>query len=210
MKYINLLLVIFCLCIQVNLFALNNNDDVVLNIEEDTIEAREIISTSLLEIIENNIVITWEITATKKYKGFEIERSKDRKSWKKVGFVLFKKGTKNYKFTDSTNLPTSNYYRVKQVSLNDLPKNATIITELKVVVTGQSFSMSSNPVGNYLMMNNSQGLITIFNSDSELVKQSTVKEESVAIDTSDLPKGQYILQVQRKDFTTISRFFVKN
>ena len=208
MKHLTLLLVIFSLCLQVNLFASSN--DIVLNIEEDTVERVEVITTSFLEIIENNIVITWENISIKEYKGFEIERSKDRKNWTRIGFVSFKKGTKNYKFTDSTNLPTSNYYRVKEVSFSDLPENDKIITELEVVVEGESFSMSSNPVGNYLMVNNSQGLLTIYNSDGELVKQVRVTEESIAVDTSDLVKGQYILKVQKEDYNTISRLIVKN
>ena len=208
MKYLNTLIIAFLVFSQINLLASNNM--FFLKAEKDTVKLTEVSPTSILEIIENNIVITWETLANKDCKGFEVEKSTDRKNWKKVGFVNAKKGATNYKFTDTTNFPISNYYRVKRVKSDDLGERAEIIIELKSAVQRKSFSMSSNPVGNYLMMNNSQGQITIFNTKRELVKQFRVREESIAIDTSDLPKGQYILQLQKEDFTTVSRLIVKN
>jgi hypothetical protein len=208
MKYLNILFVVFSVFMQVNLFATNNFSD--LNTDKDSANLTEASTTSLLEILGSDIVINWENTINNNCKGFEIERSKDRENWNRIGFVAFKKGITSYKFVDSVSSLSSKYYRIKRVKTNDFDENVKIIAELEAVVQGQSFSMSSNPVGNYLMMNNSQGLITIFNGDSEQVKQFTVKEESITLDTSDLSKGQYILHIQKENSTTISRLIIKN
>jgi len=197
MKHLNILLIITSVFCQNNLFA--NNSFAVLNVEKDSVHTIKNNTTSVLEIIENNIVINWETTTDKNCTGFEIEKSKDRKNWTKVGFVHIKKGSNNYRFVDSTNRPASNYYRVKRLKVDGSGEKSEIIVELKSVVEGQSFSMSSNPVGNYLLMNNSQGAVSIYNADSELIKEFSVKEESIAVDTSDLSKGQYILYIERED-----------
>ena len=207
MKLITLLLVICSLCFQTNLFAASNHN--IGNKNPDSIEVT-LIETSNLEIIDQDIVLTWDIKSTKNSKGFQVERSSDREHWLKIGFVKTENGKTHYKFVDNTSFPTSQYYRVKEVKFDSLFEYTKIIVELESVMEGRGFSMSSNPVGNYLMMNNSQGLISIYNAKCELVKRFTIKEESISVDTSDLSKGQYILHIQKENATTISRLIVKN
>ena len=208
MKYLTSIFLFFSVLIQVNLLA--NNNSLILDLEKDTVEINETAITSFLEIIEDNIVLSWKIKTNNNCKGFEIERSNNKKDWSNVGFVKYNRNLRNYEFVDNPKLSKSTYYRIKQVNDNSSLVSKRIIAELENIVEGLAFSMSSNPVGNYLMMNNSQGVITIYNAKSELIKQFRVQEESIAIDTSDLTQGQYIFYLERDDATTVSRLIIKN
>lgn len=54
-----------------------------------------------------------------------------------------------------------------------------------------------------------EGVATIFNTLGQLVKQFSINNSQLTIDVSDLPKGQYILQVQRVDGRMITKQFIK-
>lgn len=194
----HLTFILFFISLQVNLFA--NND-------KDTIDTNELKTTSMLEITKNSIVLSWKTPTTNNCIGFEIERSNNKKNWSKIGFIEYNDNTTNYQFTDNSKRSKSTYYKIHQISTNGSKK---VIAELEDIVQALAFSMSSNPVGNYLMMNNSQGLITIYDANSKIIKQIRTREASVTLDMSDLAQGQYIFHLERTDATTISRLILKN
>ena len=66
-----------------------------------------------------------------------------------------------------------------------------------------------NPVQDELNIINGEGLATIYNVLGQAVKQLTIKNSQLTINTSDLPKGQYILHILQQNGNVVTKQFVK-
>ena len=97
-------------------------------------------------VLENNIELSWTTASEKNNRGFEIERSKDRISFLRIGFIEGKGTTtipQNYTFTDKL-LEVSGmklYYRLKQI---DYDGTFTYSDIAEVEIAPINFSLSQN------------------------------------------------------------------
>ncbi|WP_345027622.1 T9SS type A sorting domain-containing protein, partial [Ravibacter arvi] len=72
----------------------------------------------------NTVRLSWVTVAEENAKGFQVQRSKDAKTWHNLGFVTGKSENGNstrelsYRFTDATPLKGNNYYRLQMVDLD--------------------------------------------------------------------------------------------
>lgn len=84
-------------------------------------------------IINNKATLTWSTATEFNNKGFEIERSKDGKTFSDIGFVNGAGTTtqrKDYTYTDATlsDIGTAtNYYRLKQIDLDGKASYSNVI-----------------------------------------------------------------------------------
>ena len=84
------------------------------------------------------------------------------------------------------------------IAFNDTNSFAKLLDKNDEPMQNNEVHLSPNPVKNYLIVQHGQGKMTIHNAMGKLVKSQTIDKERVTIKTSDLPKGQYILRIQRK------------
>ena len=84
------------------------------------------------QIKDDKALLTWSTANEINNKGFEVELSRDNKTFSSIGFVNAVKnstGVNNYTFTDSKILSGANYYRLKQVD-NDGASRYSIVVKL--------------------------------------------------------------------------------
>lgn len=81
-------------------------------------------------IKDNKAVLTWSTANEINNKGFDVEVSRDNKTFAAVGFVAAVKtstGINNYSFTDDKILSGSNYYRLKQIDNDGAYRYSTVV-----------------------------------------------------------------------------------
>lgn len=83
------------------------------------------------QVRERSIDLLWQTASELKNEGFEIERSGDAKEWSKIGFIPGH-GTStmahSYSFTDLTPLPSTGYYRIKQIDFDGRENLSSIVS----------------------------------------------------------------------------------
>ena len=104
---------------------------------------------------------------------------------------------------------SKNYYRLRQVDFDGQFE----YSDIRNVVFGNSddktMAIYPNPVQNELTISEGVGNITIFNALGQPIRQLNNEETLTTINTSDLPKGIYILQLQKVNGQVVTTQFVK-
>ena len=83
-----------------------------------------------VKIKNNQALLTWSTANEINNKGFEVELSRDNKTFSSIGFVAAVKtstGINNYSFTDNKLLSGSNYYRLKQVDNDGASRYSSVV-----------------------------------------------------------------------------------
>jgi hypothetical protein len=175
---------------------------------------------SLLDFVghlkNNNVVLDWKTSSESNSHGFEIERSYDGANFTRIGFVKSagnSNTTRSYTFADKEIAQINNYYRLKQVDLDDKFAYSKVIN-IKNPVNGQvPFTLLNNPVQASLdiqfgetgdgkvqmrLMDISGKLIKLWNGEK-------LANRRVRINIADknLSKEAYILhaRIQGRDYT---------
>jgi len=156
--------------------------------------------------------LTWQTATEKNNEGFEVEHSIDAKNWERLDFVRGNGTTvevQNYTFTDEQPFDGTNYYRLKQIDFDgqfEYSKTVVISTEKSNTAT---INIYPNPVQDNLTVENGEGMITVFNTLGQKVRQFENQLDVLQLNVSDLNKGQYILHIQKTNGEIIARRFVK-
>ena len=97
------------------------------------------------ELINEKVVLTWITASELNNYGFEVQKSFDKETWEKIGFVIGK-GTSTeisyYSFTHSILKSGKSYYRLKQVDYDGTYKYSEVI-EVEAS-TPKEFSLKQN------------------------------------------------------------------
>lgn len=150
--------------------------------------------------VENGIQLDWTTYSEKNNFGFDILRSKDGKTFEKIGFVPGN-GTSvrelNYRMVDSSPLEGSNYYQLKQVDLDGTYQYSVIRAVEQVMPT--SVKVYPNPVKDFLTLdfngNKLTGLLVIIDAVGRTVFQSPLDQaDQKVINVSTLAPGIYHYQ----------------
>jgi hypothetical protein len=147
----------------------------------------------------NSHILTWSTANENNNKGFEVERSADGYRFNRIGFVAGNGNSSSpqlYSFTEKDPLEGHNYYRLKQVDIDDKSEYSKIIRLDRS--QGEKLILYPNPVSTTLRIKilNSSAVLHILNSIGEVVKTKTTSGQGVAeIDIRDLPCGVYYLKV---------------
>jgi hypothetical protein len=169
----------------------------------------ELISLSA-NVSGKSVTINWSTATEKNNMGFEIQRSSDKLSFAKIGYVNGS-GTsteiKRYSFADNNVLSAKSYYRLKQMDYDGSYKYSSVVeAEIGAI---SSFSLDQNypnPFNpstqiKYSLLSNSNVKVTIFNALGESVKElvNEVQQSGVHImnfNAAGLSSGVYFYSIQ--------------
>lgn len=151
----------------------------------------------------------WTTTTENNCKGFYIERSSNGSSYQKIGFVSSKaiggisSSPIDYIFTDLMPLQKNNYYRIKQVDLDDrYSYSKTILVQHDNQETLLIKSLYPIPANTSLRMNYesnlaSSGTLSIVDMNGKILKRLSVSfiegENVFDVDVNELAKGTYYI-----------------
>jgi hypothetical protein len=162
-------------------------------------------------IQHESIILNWKTATELNNKGFYIQRSKDSKNWENISFVYGYNTThevKNYTYTDELPLIGINYYRLQQVDFDGQFEYSDIVN-IEYRISNDEVSIFPNPIRNELNIVNGEGMATIYNLLGQPMKQFAVNSGQFSINTTDLPKGQYLLSIQKENGNVVTRRFTK-
>jgi hypothetical protein len=157
-----------------------------------------------------SVNLNWSTATENNNMGFEIQRSSNKTSFVKIGFVNGN-GTSTdlnrYSFTDNNVITTKNYYRLKQMDYDGSYKYSPVI-EAEIGILS-SFSLDQNypnPFNpstqiKYSLPSNSNVKITIYNALGESMKElaNEVQQSGVHIlnfNAAGLSSGVYFYSIQ--------------
>jgi len=159
-------------------------------------------------------ILSWSTSSETNNKGFDIERSLDKKYWSKIGFVAGS-GTSteinNYRYADnSTNGKI--YYRLKQIDYDGTFTYSSIVESDGPAVTDysleQNYPNPFNPVTTIKFSLPYEGVVklTVYNvlgeKVSDLINRNLqAGEHSINFDASDLNSGIYFYKLQSGSYS---------
>ena len=164
--------------------------------------------------------LTWQTASEKNNEGFEIQRSFNGRDWKNIGFVLGKGTTQEsqtYQFVDQQPKDGINYYRLKQIDFDGRSDYSNIVN-VEYQTTQSKLQIYPNPVKDELNIIGGQGQATIYNMLGQPIQSFHIENYShngsennsvFKVNTSELTKGQYILQIITQDGNLITKSFLK-
>jgi Secretion system C-terminal sorting domain len=173
-------------------------------------------------------LLTWKAANEIRFSGYQMERSDDGKTFKKLGFVTAKNtiGEHSYAFEDTEKSVLSNstpqYYRLKMMDIGETDgQYSKIITLQRTFAQGKAwqFVVSPNPTSSDLtvdfevlpetpslsvqVMDIAGRVFTNFN------KQVADFGKLLTVPTANLPSGTYFLRLQTADGVVKMEKFVK-
>lgn len=159
--------------------------------------------------MENSSYLQWTTTEETNASHFEIQRSRDARTFESVGTVTAKGESKalvHYDFTDGNPGPGSHYYRLKQVDLdNTYSFSRTIVVRFE---GSERITLYPNPTTNLLRIDSDSPVssVKVFNSKGINVIPEKVLQDSfmgsnvLEINLSGVPSGIYVVKVNDKSF----------
>jgi hypothetical protein len=147
----------------------------------------------------NSVLLTWSVNQQTNNNGYNIEHSKDGKSWDVVGYQLNNqnKGTTNYIFTHTSPVIGVNYYRIKRSGIDGKLSYSEV---RKVNITGNNvvsiWPVPADNIINIQARSNAikiSGKVIIFNSLGKMVATCLLHGGVNTIDISSLVGGNYIV-----------------
>ena len=142
-------------------------------------------------------------------KRFEIERSYDGQNFTKIGTVAAAGNSsfiKDYQFTDKMIAQDNNYYRLKQIDIDDKFEYSKTVLIRYALDGKKPFSIMRNPFTTtidmqFLKVPDGKLQIRLFTTSGQLLKswnEATLSYNRLRLDVSDKPitAGVYILRVR--------------
>jgi len=164
----------------------------------------------------NSVALEWRTASEQNSKGFEIERSYDGSNFTKVGYVEAAGNSnhiRSYAFPDKEIAQEANYYRLKQIDLDNRFEYSKVVVVRNATVNKYPFRILSNPVQNTLDIqfgNPPNGRVsvvlldvsgkTLLNWQSDGQAQSRIR---IDISRLNLAKGVYFVKAKTatREFT---------
>jgi hypothetical protein len=162
----------------------------------------------------NQVAVTW-VTATERDNAyFDVERSADAETFTAIGRRAGKglsDSRQQYSLTDETPLAGWNYYRLKQVDTDgtvSLSRPVAVLNE--GALAGTSLRLFPNPASGAVTLqvdgNAPVQDVRVSNMNGRWL---TLPASSNSLNTSSLPAGQYIVEIQMQDGRTLRQRLVK-
>ncbi len=170
---------------------------------------------------ERSVQLDWVTVSETDNKGFEVERSLlPNSGFRQIGFVEGN-GTSadrsEYQFVDGdVSTGVTYYYRLKQVDFDGGFEYTSIISA-KLTGRGLDITLMPNPAKDFveILVHNAEGRdveINVFNTQGQLVINRIVninENNTININTSNLPKGIYMLEVDTRIGQLIKKLVIE-
>ena len=160
---------------------------------------------------ETSVLLKWSTTSEQNNQVFEIEHSINGKNWKNIGSVSpnTPNGSSNslqhYSFTDANPTSNRNYYRLKQIDLD----NTFAYSSIRTIWVDNSKIIKAypNPISDRVMLNGLQNGYTIdlYNAAGLHLQNTKASGNSIkALDLSKYTPGFYTLVIRDTSGNMIS------
>lgn len=165
--------------------------------------------------MENRVRVEWATAMEKGNKGFDILRSRDAKSWTKIGEEKGKGDSDSpvaYQFWDAQPMVGPNYYRLRQFDLDGKEEFTSVIRV--DFIPDWDIYIYPNPVQRELFIQSKDiGKMDVLLFDPSGKATSfvpkTLEADKMSLDISILDPGIYIIQV-RKGEKVYSKKLIKS
>lgn len=162
---------------------------------------------------KNSVDLHWNTFTEANNKGFYVERSNDGINYKKLNFVSSKASGGNssvrldYSFTDQQPMSSYNYYRLKQVDLDEkYAYSKTVLIRFdKSIYINNVYPAPATTILHVALESNikTNMNLSVIDMNGKIVKQSAIalnKGNNIFdIDINSLSKGMYILKISGDD-----------
>lgn len=140
------------------------------------------------------INLRWSISREQDFSRFEIEKSNDAANFVPTGNVDFVKSQTDYHFSDKYEAGQPQiFYRIKVFDVHNQYVYSPIIAFDSS--PSQPFSVSPNPATKEIVVSglHNTGIVFILNMAGNTVLQSSVNSNTLMMNVSQLPKGNYFV-----------------
>ena len=152
------------------------------------------------------VLLNWQTASEVDNQGFEVQHSQDAKQWKSLTFVAGKGNSstaQHYEFLHESPNSGINYYRLKQVDFNGKYEYSDIVSVVLSTPKQQQLPQAfPNPFQADLSLINAQGVLRIYNAAGQQLHQLVISSQQQNLQTSDWPKGVYILKILKDNGQT--------
>lgn len=155
----------------------------------------------------NTALLRWQTATERNNHGFTIQRSSDGSTWQDIGIVSGQGTTTlttDYQYHDHSPRTGLNYYRLQQHDW-DGHVAYSAMRSVSITAPNNAITFYPNPVRDYLVLQNTQGVVTIHNAAGQAIYQAIHTTPFTTIDTRKWRSSWYRLSVQRED-GSISHF----
>lgn len=141
---------------------------------------------------KGTVLLSWKTASEENNKGFYIERSADGTAFETIGFVKGRNTASSYRFTDSRPFNGVNFYRLKQVDLDEAHFAYSTIEKVDLPA-GDAFTVVPNPVTGELTIKGLplQTPVTIFNAIGQVVYEGPYTAQNISL----WPSGFYWIRL---------------
>jgi len=169
----------------------------------------------------DKITLSWQTATELNNKGFEIQKSIEKKSWLTIGFVNGSGTTSEsrvYSYQDNSVFAEKNYYRLKQLDFDGTFQYSDVID---VSVPIEKFSLSQNfpnPFNpsttiRYTIHEKSFIRISIYDVKGEKISDLVNEEKdrgfySVEINSKNLSSGVYFYRIVTEDYVNTKKMLL--
>ena len=152
----------------------------------------------------NKVILNWSTMSEKNNYGFEIQKSNNSKDWHNIAFVNARTEDNNinqpfdYYFTDTEPYNGINYYRLKQIDLNQKFEYSSI---RQITINNSAITLSPNPAKNYVIIDGlkSGDRINIIDNQGRLLIEEQSMGYKHRLDLHKLSSGFYYIQIINKE-----------
>ena len=166
------------------------------------------------ELSKGNIILNWSTATEKNNYGFDIERSKDKTTFNKIGFVKGNGTTteqKKYSYVDNNLSSGKYYYRLKQIDLDGSFSYSSVIdmnTEIPArFELLQNYPNPFNPETNisFTLPEDAKVVLSVYNVLGELVETLLNKDFSAGKHTLVFNASKYVSGVLFYKLTSVEK-----
>ncbi|MDR3668693.1 MAG: YCF48-related protein, partial [Ignavibacteriaceae bacterium] len=173
--------------------------------------------------VGNNVSLRWSTASEINNLGFNIERSKDLKSWVNLSFLNgagTSTQTHSYSYVDKNLQAGGYYYRIKQTDLNGGYKYYYVASEIQVgspdhYELSQNYPNPFNPltVIKYSIMQDGKVSLKIFDINGKEMtvlvnKDQTAGNYTINFDAHYLPSGVYFYKLESGTFSSTKKLIL--
>jgi hypothetical protein len=160
--------------------------------------------------ISHAIELSWETTNEINNDFFNIQHSRDLKSWESIGSTKGNGNTEQkqaYGFTHSNPKTGNNYYRLKQVDLNG---NAEFSKSIAVLMpSNPNLVIYPNPATDFINVSGIEEAagLQVLNSSGQLISELSISENTT-IPLKAIPNGIYFIRIFDKNSVQTKKIIV--